>query len=61
MERTLKVTGRGKVSIRPDTIELKIFVNKVYPDYAEAMEASAEMTEMLKAAAERAGFDPHYL
>ena len=58
MERTIRVTGRGKMNVKPDTIELNIFVSKVYPEYAETMEASAEMTEVLKAAAERAGFDP---
>ena len=61
MERTIRVTGRGKMNVKPDTIELNIFVSKVYPEYAEAMEASAEMTEVLKAAAERAGFDSHDL
>ena len=61
MERTIRVTGRGKINVKPDTIELNIFVSKVYPEYAEAMEASAEMTEVLKAAAERAGFDPRDL
>ena len=61
MERTIRVTGRGKMNVKPDTIELNIFVSKVYPEYAEAMEASAEMTEALKAAAERAGFDPRDL
>lgn len=61
MERTIRVTGRGKMNVKPDTIELNIFVSKVYPEYAEAMEASAEMTEVLKVAAERAGFDPKEL
>ena len=61
MERTIRVTGKGKMNVKPDTIELNIFVSKVYPEYAEAMEASAEMTEVLKAAAERAGFDPRDL
>ena len=61
MERTIRVTGRGKMNVKPDTIELNIFVSKVYTEYAEAMEASAEMTEALKAAAERAGFDPQDL
>ena len=61
MERTIRVTGRGKMNVKPDTIELNIFVSKVYPEYAEAMEASEEMTEVLKAAAERAGFDPRDL
>ena len=58
MERTIRVTGRGRVSVRPDTIEVGIYLNKVYPEYSKAMEASAELTEVLKAAAERAGFDP---
>ena len=61
MERTIKVTGRGKASVRPDTIELGIFLNKVYPEYRQAMEASAEHTGALKAAAERAGFSPEEL
>lgn len=61
MERIIRVTGRGRMNVKPDTIELNIFVNKVYPEYAEAMAASAKMTETLKAAAERAGFDPQEL
>ena len=61
MERTIRVTGRGKTAVKPDMIEVSIFVNKVYPEYGEAMEASAELTEVLRAAAERAGFDPSEL
>lgn len=57
MERTIRVTGRGRIAVRPDTIELNISVSKVYPEYAAAMEASAEMTEILKVAVRQAGFD----
>ena len=42
MERTIRVTGKGKMNVKPDTIELNIFVSKAYPEYAEAMEAYAQ-------------------
>ena len=58
MERTIRVTGRGRIKARPDTIELIICVSKVCPEYREAMETSSKMTKKMKEALERAGFDP---
>lgn len=58
MERTIRVTGRGKISVRPDTMRLNINLSEVHKDYQKAVEASAERTKTLREVLERAGFDP---
>ena len=35
MERTIKVTGKGKISVKPDLIQLNINAGEVYQDYSE--------------------------
>ena len=46
-QRTIRVTGEGKVSARPDTIELKLDMTDVCKGYAEALEESARRTQAL--------------
>lgn len=58
MERTIRVTGRGKLSVPPDTIRLPVTAEGRYPDYAEAMRHSAEDTESVRDAVAAAGLDP---
>ena len=57
MERTIKVTGKGKISVKPDRIRLRISVEDMNADYEAALKASAEMTETLKDLFESLGFD----
>lgn len=61
MERIIKVTGRGKVSAKPDTIRVNINADGTYPEYADAIRKSAEDTELLRMAMASAGLDPKEL
>ncbi len=54
-KRTISVTGEGKVSARPDTIELKLDMTDVCKEYAEALGESARRTQALRECMEAAG------
>ena len=58
MDRILKVTGKGKISVKPDTIRLNFRAEGVYPEYAEAVAKSAEETSLIREAVADAGLDP---
>ena len=55
MERTIRVTGRGRISVSPDTIRLIIRSTGTYKEYSKALEASVEDTEILRKAVVKAG------
>lgn len=57
MERTIRVTGKGRLKIRPDMIRLTIKLEGRSKEYGEALELSAEQTGELKEVFERLGFD----
>ncbi len=57
MERTLRVTGSGKVSVKPDTTRIIMTVEGKEKDYCDALRASSEMTEDLKKTLEPFGFE----
>ena len=48
MERTIRVIGKGKLSVKPDTIRLIMTVEGVSEEYDQAVKESADMTNMLK-------------
>lgn len=48
MERTIRVTGKGKISVKPDTIRLRINMEGIYPEYDETLQKSSEAVEQLK-------------
>lgn len=56
MEKTMKVTGKGKLSVRPDMIRLLLDAWKVCESYEDALAQSAEQTERLKECFEKLGF-----
>lgn len=56
MERTIRVTGKGKISVTPDTIRLLITQTSVEPTYEGAIHESAERKNELNAALSRLGF-----
>ena len=58
MERTIRVTGRGRISVKPDVMQLNIRLEETFKDYEKAVAASAEKTETLRNALLGAGFDP---
>lgn len=53
--RTIRVTGRGSVSVKPDTTSLKITFEGAYKDYEETVKQSAEKTKILREAIEKSG------
>ena len=56
MEKTIKVTGKGTVFVKPDLIRLSMRLEGVCEKYEEALRQSSEQTEQLKRCFEKAGF-----
>lgn len=61
MERFIRVTGKGSISVAPDTIKLHITAEGVSKEYEKAVEKSAEETALIREAISRAGIDPKEL
>ncbi len=61
MEKTLRVMGRGILSVKPDQILLSMTLTGVCAEYSEAVRASADKTQSLRACFEAAGFPPDQL
>lgn len=57
MERTIRVTGKGKLSVKPDMIRLRLNTEGIAGDYDATLSISAESTEALKDVFEELGFD----
>ena len=46
--RTIRVTGKGQIKLRPDMTRISISLEGTYPEYSEALRQSTESTEALK-------------
>lgn len=46
--RTVRVTGKGQLKLRPDTARITLSLEGLFPEYGEAIRKSAEDTECLK-------------
>ena len=57
MERTIRVTGKGKISVKPDTIRIRISLEDMYGEYEKALKKSADSVEILKDMLEKLGYD----
>lgn len=55
--RTLKVTGKGKLSVKPDRIRLAMEISDTRTSYEELLRLSADIVEKLKDCIESAGFE----
>ena len=55
MGRNIRVSGKGKLSVRPDTICLAIEAEGVYPDYEKTIKESADQTKVLRESLEKSG------
>lgn len=55
MERTIRVTGKGKISVKPDTIRLIITQTGTEKEYEDAIRESATQKEYLSGAIEQLG------
>ena len=56
MDRTIKVTGKGKISVKPDQILLNLYLEDVKENYEETLEQSSIQTEIFKDVFENLGF-----
>ena len=54
--RTIRVTGKGNLKVKPDTTRLMITLNGVYPEYAETINRSTADTEALRELLVEVGF-----
>lgn len=61
MEKTIKVTGKGKISVKPDTIRLVITQSNIQKEYEKALNESAEMKGKLTESLEKIGFSKEQL
>ncbi len=59
--RTLRVTGKGRLTLRPDLTRVVVTVSDVCADYAVAMRQSAERTGELRERLSALGFAPDEL
>ena len=57
MERTIKVTGTGRISVKPDQTIINLDFRKVLPTYDEALKASATDVGIIKNALVECGID----
>lgn len=56
MERRIKVTGTGKLAVKPDTFRLFLELTGIEHEYSEALDACADVTEELRDVFVRQGF-----
>lgn len=57
MDRIIKVTGKGKISVKPDTVRLVITQTHVEPAYETAIKESADKKSSLSGALNKLGFE----
>ncbi|MBQ7944058.1 MAG: SIMPL domain-containing protein [Lachnospiraceae bacterium] len=57
MERTIRVTGKGKISVKPDMIRLLLNLEEVFEEYEQTLQQSAKQVELLKDCFETLGFE----
>ena len=46
--RTIRVTGKGQIRVKPDQTRITLSLEGLYPDYGETLRRSAEDTEKIK-------------
>lgn len=61
MGRTIRVKGKGKISVKPDTIKITIKAEGLCWNYGETIEQSTQDTRILRDALKNAGLDPKNL
>ena len=55
--RTIRVTGKGMIKVKPDMTRLTITLEGMYKDYGETLKHSSEDTDALKELMTQFGFD----
>ena len=54
--RTIRVTGKGQIKVRPDTTRITISLEGTWPEYGETLRHSSQDTERLKDVLSAFGF-----
>ena len=54
--RTIRVTGKGQLRVKPDMTRITLSLEGLYPEYGEALRRSAEDTEKIKDLLTELGF-----
>ncbi|MCK6130338.1 SIMPL domain-containing protein [Parvimonas micra] len=57
MQRTIRVKGKSKISIKPDMIRLDIIANEVCKEYDEVIEKSALCSKKIKEIVKKSGLN----
>ena len=57
MERTIRVTGKGRIKVSPELIRIIITLQDTQGDYEEAVRKSAESKELLNHVLTKQGFE----
>lgn len=57
-ERVIRVTGKGRLRVRPDMTRITMTLEDVKKDYDKTLKASSEDTEALKSLLGKEGFAP---
>lgn len=55
--KTIRITGKGNLKVRPDTTRIIITLEKVCREYGDALRNSSENTESLRDLLKRLGFE----
>lgn len=55
--KELRVTGKGKVSVKPDLIRIRMEIEETEPDYESAVKTSSDATTEVKEALGKLGFE----
>ena len=55
--RTIRVTGKGQIKVKPDMTRITMSLEGTYPDYGEALRRSSQDTEHLKDLLSAFGFE----
>lgn len=58
MDRIIRVTGESRISVHPDTIQLKITAEGISEEYGKAVKKSAIESDLIRNSISRAGLDP---
>ena len=46
--RTIRVTGKGRIKVKPDMTRITLSLEGIYPEYGETLRRSSQDTERLK-------------
>lgn len=55
--RTIRVTGKGQIKVKPDTTRITMSLEGTYPEYGETLRHSSQDTERLKDILSAFGFE----